>query len=250
MLRELKSESHLVLLVAMLLTSIFLVFYSSLYAKLMLVTMVILLLFLSLRIKSHRIKKLLIIFGISTVFLINLMIGIPEKGDEIELDNIGKEYKWLISPIKSIKENNDSTIITKIITTSPENEKLRERLVNVVSNRLKEHPFKKINIIGDTVKLNIENENLRVKNVRTLNGTNTKRLKYLSREKRKVTEILENKSISFGWAMLTGSKEFLTKTRQNLFLETGTIHLFAVSGLHIGFFYLMLTILFRPIKLN
>ena len=76
-----------------------------------------------------------------------------------------------------------------------------------------------------------------MKNVRTLNGTNTKRLKYLSREKRKVTEILEHKSISFGWAMLTGSKEFLTKTSQNLFLETGTIHLFAVSGLHIGLIY-------------
>ena len=102
MFRELKSESHLVLLVAMLLISIFLVCYSSLCAKIMLVPMVILLLFLSLRIKNHGIKKLLIVFGISTVYLINLIIGIPNEGDALQFGDIGKEYKWLISPIRSV----------------------------------------------------------------------------------------------------------------------------------------------------
>jgi len=250
MFRELKSESHLVLLVAMLLISIFLVCYSSLCANIMLVTMVILLLFLSLRIKNHGIKKLLIVFGISTVYLINLIIGIPNEDDPLQLGDICKEYKWMISPIRSVNENNVSTIVAKVISTSPENKKLKDRLVYVKSNRLKGQQFKKFNIVGKTVKINPGNENVRVENARNYNDTKTKRLQYLTREKRQVTEILEYKSVSFGWAMLTGSKEFLTKNEQDLFLKTGTIHLFAVSGLHIGFFYLLLTILFYPIKLN
>ena len=192
----------------------------------------------------------MIVFGIIAVFLINLIIGIPDEGDALLLGDIGKEYKWLISPIKSIDVNTDRTIIAKVITTSPENKKLRDRLVYVKRNRLTEQQFKEINIIGETVKINPENEKVCVENVRNYNETSTKRLQYLSREKRQVTEILEYKSVSFGWAMLTGSKEFLTKNEQDLFLKTGTIHLFAVSGLHIGFFYLLLTILFYPIKLN
>lgn len=59
---------------------------------------------------------------------------------------------------------------------------------------------------------------------------------------------INSEPVAFGWAMFTGSKSFINKNIFDKLQDTGTIHLFAVSGLHIGFLYAFMTILCFPIK--
>ena len=54
--------------------------------------------------------------------------------------------------------------------------------------------------------------------------------------------------VSFGWAMLTGSKSLIGDSFLDKLRYTGTLHLFAVSGLHIGFLYMFITVLCFPFK--
>ena len=77
-----------------------------------------------------------------------------------------------------------------------------------------------------------------------------KSFKHLRKQQKLVSEIKSFESIPFGWAMLTGSKEFISNKNISRFMETGTMHLFAVSGLHLGFFYLILSLLLKPLRIN
>ena len=45
-------------------------------------------------------------------------------------------------------------------------------------------------------------------------------------------------------------KEFIKEDKIGEFIETGTMHLFAVSGLHIGFLYLLITLIFKIFRVN
>lgn len=51
-------------------------------------------------------------------------------------------------------------------------------------------------------------------------------------------------------ALLLGQKENLDKTLRNSYAETGTMHILAVSGLHVGIIYLVLLFPLRLIKLK
>jgi len=64
---------------------------------------------------------------------------------------------------------------------------------------------------------------------------------------KKVGEI-NSMPVSFGWAMLTGSKSLIGDNFLDKLRSTGTLHLFAVSGLHIGFLYMFITVLCFPFK--
>jgi competence protein ComEC len=56
--------------------------------------------------------------------------------------------------------------------------------------------------------------------------------------------------MAFGWAMLTGVKRFINQTNLRNYKASGTMHYFAVSGLHIGFMYFILNFLFKRLLIN
>ncbi len=51
---------------------------------------------------------------------------------------------------------------------------------------------------------------------------------------------LDNEVKGFLFAFMTGNKSFLSQKQIDVFRKTGTIHLFAVSGLHIGLLFLII----------
>ena len=55
---------------------------------------------------------------------------------------------------------------------------------------------------------------------------------------------------SFLVAMVTGNKNYFERSEISLFVRTGTVHLFAVSGLHFGIIYLILIIILNLIIKN
>lgn len=55
---------------------------------------------------------------------------------------------------------------------------------------------------------------------------------------------------AFLYALLIGNKSYLNRQQKELFRETGTMHLFAVSGLHIGIVYLITSFILRRIIAN
>ena len=77
------------------------------------------------------------------------------------------------------------------------------------------------------------------------NNNNKITIDYLS-NKTKITK--EVKAITL--ALLFGDKTQLSKTQKEFFRNSGTMHLFAVSGLHVGCLFLFLTTLFRRLGLN
>jgi ComEC/Rec2-related protein len=60
---------------------------------------------------------------------------------------------------------------------------------------------------------------------------------------------INDQSKSFMSAFIFGDKSKLTKTDINNFKLSGTLHIFAVSGLHIGCLFLLLTILIKMFKI-
>ena len=57
-------------------------------------------------------------------------------------------------------------------------------------------------------------------------------------------------SFSIAYAMLTGGSETIDDEVITIFRNTGVAHIFAVSGLHIGFLAVALTLLFSKIRIN
>lgn len=49
-------------------------------------------------------------------------------------------------------------------------------------------------------------------------------------------------------ALLTGQRDFIDKDSYNMFIQTGIIHVLAISGLHVGIIYIFLVYLFKPVS--
>lgn len=54
----------------------------------------------------------------------------------------------------------------------------------------------------------------------------------------------------FIYALITGDTNFISDVTLNKFRDVGVAHIFAVSGLHIGFLFSFITLIFKPIKIN
>ena len=61
---------------------------------------------------------------------------------------------------------------------------------------------------------------------------------------------LTSNAKAFITAFLTGDKTFFSKEERSLYQSTGTMHLFAVSGLHFGILYLILRFVVKKISLS
>ena len=49
-------------------------------------------------------------------------------------------------------------------------------------------------------------------------------------------------------ALLTGQRDYIDNGNYNTFIQTGIIHVLAISGLHVGIIYIFLVFLFKPIS--
>ena len=57
----------------------------------------------------------------------------------------------------------------------------------------------------------------------------------------------KNDALSIMNALLLGQRQSIDKTIYNNYVNSGTIHILAVSGLHVGIIFLILNVLFRPL---
>ena len=62
--------------------------------------------------------------------------------------------------------------------------------------------------------------------------------------RKKLDKFLVDEHNCLSWSILTGNKNVLPENIKDIFIKTGTAHLFAVSGLHLGFIYLLIRLLF------
>lgn len=140
----------------------------------------------------------------------------------------------------------------RIIKTYPEEKMLINKRINI---KFKQYPknIKPLNKYSIIILVNHEciyKEVVNAKGSKILDRFKTPYQKLDLIEQRKLSKTLNTNAGAFGWAMLWGSKEFLEYELLNKAKITGTMHFFAVSGLHFGIFYVFLSFMFRPISQN
>lgn len=136
----------------------------------------------------------------------------------------------------------------KINQSIPNNHLLKGKNIYIIKN-YKQENIKRLKTYNIIVKINeyyLNKDEIIVKGFRIINIINSPFQKLSFKNQKKLKNTLQTNAGSFGWAMLSGSKEFLSADLLKLAGITGTMHLFAVSGLHIGFFYLLLSLLTKP----
>lgn len=70
-------------------------------------------------------------------------------------------------------------------------------------------------------------------------------LNYFGWKHNKVNTFLEKNFNRLSWSIVTGNSNVLKMSEKKLYKTTGTAHLFAVSGLHLGFIFLLSKVLLR-----
>ncbi|MEK9772934.1 MAG: ComEC/Rec2 family competence protein [Opitutae bacterium] len=202
--------------------------------------------------KNHQKKKFLIVSGISILFIIRLFFVIPTNYKKIQntkSNEINKEYICtVLAMTKNIFES--ESFRGWIVETHPPNKKIYGRVIQL-KNEFREkniNALKKIKLI-----VTIADQDLNcivINDARKINFKNETLVQHLAKEERIVNDQKTIDSVGFGWAMLTGSKELISTCSMRAFFSTGTMHLFAVSGLHIGFFYIIISTILKPFQLN
>lgn len=61
---------------------------------------------------------------------------------------------------------------------------------------------------------------------------------------------LSENSFAVASALLLGQKDYLQPELKEIFADTGTMHILAVSGLHVGILFFILSFLFKPLSKN
>ena len=152
--------------------------------------------------------------------------GIIEKAPEVREDLIGKKVQWSNRWRENLSEihKNDKIFIRCVITRQSNN--------NSGNN---EESYKLIFIEIHKIILSTS----AIGNVRRL-----------IEERIIKTGNIKQKSSAFMYALLLGDKTFLNAQQIELYKETGTMHLFAVSGLHIGILYMLSCFLLRSFIKN
>ena len=151
--------------------------------------------------------------------------GIIEKAPEIREDLIGKKVLWSNKWNKSLSETfvSDTISLRSVVTRQRNNDLENNELLYKLS-------FVKF--------LKIRHSFGTTENIRRL------------LEKKIIKVKKGQKSSAFVYALLIGDKTFLDEQQMELYKQTGTMHLFAVSGLHIGIMYMLSCFLLRSFIMN
>ena len=176
------------------------------------------------------------------------------------LEDIPKREILLDIKIKKKINNLDYNYYVAKIKTAP---KVNEYLVNqnilcrFESNELENLTEEKIQVRGVLSTEFINNQNLTtLKYCKILNKTGVGKsgtlvqLKLLIEKKLLNSARNEEQLNAFFNAILLGNKNMLSDSQKLTFQNSGTLHLFAVSGLHIGFIYLIIKFLISIVTYN
>ena len=212
------------------------------------ITLIIWIKFLS--IKCNHFRKKCFIFG-AIICILNL-IFFDIKSNESILHEKHTSKKEFILDVTFDNFSNSKYEFTnlsgKINNSSSKNYLLKDKRIFVVGE-YKYNKIKRLKPYTIAVLINescLNKEEIVVNSFRTINITQDPFQKLSFQNQKNLRKVVQTKSGSFGWAMLSGSKQFLHADLLKKAGITGTMHLFAVSGLHIGFFYLLLGLLTKP----
>lgn len=187
--------------------------------------------------KFSAIHKRKLIFAIIFVFILNTNLFIKSKDDE-SLNYDHKSNKEILFTLR--KESNCKHRYL-VIQTSPYCKNLIGDQISLkkISKSVRNMRF--IQIIGV---YNYELDELIFYN-NTIKRISEKNFFRTFMGKLIKVDGKETSAEKFGYTILTGDKSILDSSLSKLMVDTGTIHLFAISGLHIGFFYLIVRSMLR-----
>ena len=199
--------------------------------------------------KVYR-NKIILIMIFNTIYFLFLSFEVFTKNDKIQICN-EKEFRIKFLPLNQFGKKEDSFRCVGIIKELvPLNQKWisKKAVIRKASIRKTLPPCSEIEIMAN-LESSAKTDELFLTNVRVItnNQRNSKQTIHLL-ERRFRDKLISSNSAAFGWAMLTGSKAFIDPKVYEIFQKTGTLHLFAVSGLHFGFLYIILCIIFYPLK--
>ena len=188
----------------------------------------------------------ILMINLGILFLTFLSIHIAGRN---KLVDFKKDFKVTLMPIKETgltASSNQGVFIIKKLVPPVEGWKNR---VSIITDE-----YYKGNIpICSEIEFwaNIESspdcDFLTIVNIRSPKNMGSYSRLILNQLEKKVGEI-NSMPVAFGWAILTGSKALISDSFLDKLKSTGTLHLFAVSGLHIGFLYMFITFLCLPLK--
>jgi ComEC/Rec2-related protein len=198
---------------------------------------------------SHLIKKI-IIFGFIIIIINFTFINIKSNESITNIrNNYKKEFILNVTFDYFSESNYELGFLTGVINQSnPNNHLLKGKKIYIIKE-YKSKKFKRLKPCSIIVSIDehyLNKDEIIVKGFRVINIVNSPFQKLSFQNQKKIKNTLQTKAGSFGWTMLSGSKEFLNADLLKKAGITGTMHLFAVSGLHIGFFYLLLGLLIKP----
>ena len=200
--------------------------------------------------ENTHLRKKSIIFGFIIIVLNFTFINIRNKEIiDYNQSNFKKEYILNVTFDYFSNSNYKCDFLTgKINKSIPSNHLLKGKNIYIIKDfkykRIKR--LKPISIIVNIDEYYLSEDEIMVKGFRVINDIDSPFQKLSYKNQKKLKNTLQTNAGSFGWAMLSGSKEFLSSDLLKKAGITGTMHLFAVSGLHVGFFYLLLTLLTKP----
>ena len=196
---------------------------------------------------KHLKKKVILTYFFCTIinlFYYNDINTCNNVGCDDNQTNAQKEY--IIDVVFDyLPEGNNPNkfMFGKIINSVPKNNKLKGKYINArfIYKNINIKALKNYSILAVINENNLDNPVINTKEARVLNQIKTPYQKLSFKLQSNLNSILGTKAGGFGWAMLSGSKEFLESNLLKNSAITGTMHLFAVSGLHIGFFYFLIS---------
>jgi len=188
-------------------------------------------------IKLRPIHKRKLIFAILSIFFLNINLFIKSK----DIEPLNFVYKSNNEILFTLKKEPNSICKYLVIETSPYYKEFIGKKISLKEISKSKEFMRLIQIIGVYM---CESDVLIFYNntIKRISETNLFRafMGELIKVDRK-----ETSAEKFGYTILTGDKGILDSSLSNFMVDTGTIHLFAISGLHIGFFYLLIRNILR-----
>lgn len=218
---------------------------ASLTLKIIITFIICLIIFTSNKINRAKFFFILMI-NIVVLFINFLSIDISGTNNIVDFK---KDFKVTLIPVEetdlTASSNQDIFVIKKLV---PPVEKWNNKKSVITDEYYKGNvPIRSEIDFWANVESSPKSEFLKIANIRfPENKTSYSRLIVNQLEKK--VEVINSKPVTFGWGMLTGSKTLIGESFLDKLRSTGTLHLFAVSGLHIGFLYMFITVLCFPLK--
>jgi ComEC/Rec2-related protein len=203
-----------------------------------------------LKIKCNHLRKKFII-SFAVVLILNLIFFDIKSNKIILHEEHNSKQEFILDVTFDYFPTNKyefSNLSGKINNAGSKNHLFKDKRI-YVTGKIKYNKIKRLKPYTIAVSINescINKDEIIVQSFRTINITKDPFQKLSFKNQKNLKQVVQTKSGGFGWAMLSGSKQFLHADLLKIAGITGTMHLFAVSGLHIGFFYLLLSLLTKP----